>query len=80
MPLVTGHASPITSLALPPVDMSPVQQRHSAVDHAEGPGMQMMATTAEDGVLRIWQMPSQDLDWHQVCAVHDCLSPSCVCL
>lgn len=26
----------------------------------------LMATTCQDGILRIWQMPSQAADWHQV--------------
>ncbi len=48
-PLVTGHTKPITCLALPPSDATP-----------------LMATTCQDGILRIWHMPSTAADWHQV--------------
>ena len=52
-PLVTGHAQPITSLAVPPPSLA----------------APLMATTSQDGVLRIWQAPPQPANWHQVCPV-----------
>lgn len=70
MPLVTGHAVPITSLALPVMEVSMLEPNLAALDPAQAPAVQMMATTAEDGVLRIWQLPTEQSDWHQVCLAH----------
>ena len=50
VPVVTSHTQAVTCLALPPSALT----------------TSLMATTCQDGVLRIWQMPSQPADWHQV--------------
>ncbi|DBA73164.1 TPA: hypothetical protein ACH3X2_010098 [Trebouxia sp. C0005] len=53
VPVVTSHTQAVTCLALPTSELR----------------TPLMATTCQDGVLRIWQMPSQPADWHQACAV-----------
>lgn len=50
VPVVTSHTKAVTCLALPTSALT----------------TPLMATTCQDGVLRIWQMPSQPADWHQV--------------
>ena len=50
VPVVTSHTKAVTCLALPTSALT----------------TPLMATTCQDGVLRIWQMPSQPADWHRV--------------
>ena len=50
VPVVTSHTKAVTCLALPTSALT----------------TPLMATTCQDGVLRIWQMPSHPADWHQV--------------
>ncbi len=50
VPVVTSHTKAVTCLALPTSALT----------------TPLMATSCQDGVLRIWQMPSQPADWHQV--------------
>lgn len=73
VPLVTGHPALIASLALPQAVPLPVelpQPQGTAPGHGVVPSqvsnMQMMASTAADGVLRVWQLPPNQSDWHQV--------------